>query len=290
MNILSRILVLFLVENILYRNKVFRELEAIIELQNPFQKIEQFHSFYKAYKNGEIVFEEVYTAKEFEEPSYSSICKIVPPQDVPKRRNLTTREGQIILIHAVAHIEFSAIDLALDSAYRFVGLAKKYYDDWLEVADDEIRHFLMLHELLEELDAKYGDVEVHNALFEASQKTQTLLDRMAVVPRYLEANGLDATPIILEKLSKLPKNEMLEKITSVLKVILDEEIDHVKKGDVWFNYACEKEGVSNDVYFEIIDKYYPQGFLRAKNLNIEGRKEAGFSCDELKRMAHKEVC
>ena len=269
---------------------MFKELESIIELQNPFEKIEQFNTFYKAYKNDTIDFEDVYEVKEFDTPSYNSICKIVPPQDVPKRRNLTTKEGQVILIHAVAHIEYSAIDLALDGAYRFVGLPKSYYDDWLKVADDEIRHFLMLHELLEALDAKYGDVEVHNSLFEASQKTQTLLERMAVVPRYLEANGLDATPMILEKLTKLPKNEMLDKISSVLSIILDEEVDHVKKGDVWFNYACEKEGVSSDVYFDIIDKYYPQGFLRPKNLNTKARKEAGFSCSELNYMAHKQIC
>jgi uncharacterized ferritin-like protein (DUF455 family) len=148
----------------------------------------------------------------------------------------------------------------------------------------------MLHSLLHELDANYGDVAVHNALFEASQRTQTLLERMAVVPRYLEANGLDATPLILEKLKRLPKSTMIEKIIQTLTIILAEEVDHVKKGDVWFNYACELSGVKNDVYFEIIEKYYPQGFLRAKNVNIEARKEAGFSCDELKFMAKKEVC
>jgi len=113
---------------------------------------------------------------------------------------------------------------------------------------------------------------------------------MAVIPRYLDANGLDATPMILEKLKRLPKNEMIEKIVQVLEVILAEEVEHVKKGDVWFNFACELKGVSNDVYFDIIDKYYPQGFLRPKNLNVEARKEAGFSCDELNFMAKKEVC
>ena len=268
----------------------YKELERILESKAVQEKIEKFNTFYKLYKSGTVVFEDVYRAKEFENPSYDSICSIVPPQDVPKRKNLTSKEGQITLIHAVAHIEYSAIDLALDGAYRFIGLPKKYYDDWLQVAEDEIRHFLMLQELLEELGSTYGEVEVHNSLFEASQRTQTLLERMAVVPRYLEANGLDATPMILEKLKKLPKNEMLEKITSVLTVILEEEIDHVQKGDVWFRYACEKEAVNAEVYFEIIDKYYPQGFLRAKNLNITARKEAGFSCSELNHMAHKEVC
>ncbi|MBC8237750.1 MAG: ferritin-like domain-containing protein [Helicobacteraceae bacterium] len=268
----------------------YKDLETILESKSVKDKIEKFNTFYKDYHSGAVAFEDKYEVKEFENPSYDGVCHIVHPQDVPKRKNLTTKEGQITLIHAVAHIEYSAIDLALDAAYRFSGLPKKYYDDWLEVADDEIRHFLMLQELLEELGSTYGEVEVHNALFEASQRTQTLLERMAVVPRYLEANGLDATPMILEKLKKLPKNEMLDKITSVLTVILEEEIDHVKKGDVWFTYACEKEGVSAEVYFEIIDKYYPQGFLRAKNLNTAARKEAGFSCSELNHMAHGHVC
>ena len=268
----------------------YKDLESIIEQDTPKTKIQAFNDFYKAYKLNDIEFEQSYKAKEFQTPSYASVCKIVPPQNVPKRRNLTRKEGQILLVHAVAHIEYSAIDLALDAAYRFTGMPKEYYDDWLEVADDEIRHFLMLEELLSELDVTYGDAEVHNALFEASQRTQTFIERMAVVPRYLEANGLDATPMILEKLKKLPRNEMVEKISSVLEVILEEEIDHVKKGDVWFNYACEKEGVETSIYFEIIDKYYPQGFLRPKKLNTKARKEAGFSCSELKHMAHRDVC
>ncbi len=268
----------------------YKELELMLESKNPHAKIEMFNEFFKAYKSGDVEFEKEYKAKEFEEPSYISTCQVVPPQDVPKRSNLTTVEGQITLIHAIAHIEFSAIDLALDGAYRFTGLPKKYYDDWLEVADDEIRHFLLLEKLLNELGAKYGDVVVHNALFEASQRTQTLIERMAVVPRYLEANGLDATPMILNKLKKLPKSEMIEKMIQTLSIILEEEIDHVKKGDVWFNYACEKDGVSNEIYFKIIDKYYPQGFLRAKNLNTEARKEAGFSCSELNFMAKKSIC
>jgi len=183
----------------------YKELELILESQFPHAKIERFGKFYKAYKAGHVEFETEYSPKEFEKPSYSSTCRVVPPQDVPKRSNLTTPKGQIVLLHAIAHIEFSAIDLAIDGAYRFLHMPKKYYDDWLEVADDEIRHFLSLEKLLHELGAKYGDVEVHNALFEASQRTQTLLERMAVVPRYLEANGLDATPMILNKLKKTAK-------------------------------------------------------------------------------------
>jgi len=268
----------------------YNELELILEEKSVEKKIDMFASFYDAYKKESCDFNSQESAKEFQTPSYDGVCKIIPPQDVPKRKNLTTPDGQINLLHAIAHIEYSAIDLALDASYRFRGLPKEYYDDWLEVADDEIRHFKMLEKLLHELDAEYGDVEVHNALFEASQRTQTLVERMAVVPRYLEANGLDATPMILTKLQKLPQNAMVTKIIDALTLILDEEIDHVKKGDVWFHYAFEKEGLSKDIYFEIIDKYYPQGFLRPKNLNTEARKEAGFSCSELNFMAKREVC
>ena len=268
----------------------YKELENILLASSSQAKISLFKVFYHSYKLGEISFEKEYKALLFQTPSYAPFCKIINPQDVPKRRNLTSREGQITLLHAIAHIEYSAIDLALDGAYRFRGEEKKYYDDWLEVADDEIRHFLMLERLLNELGAEYGDLEVHNALFEASQRTQTLLERMAVVPRYLEANGLDATPMILAKLKKLPQNDMCDKIMDALNIILDEEIDHVKKGDVWFSYACKKENVSTDIYFDIIDKYYPQGFLRPKNLNLQARKDAGFSCSELNFMAKKDVC
>ena len=268
----------------------YNELELILEEKNVAKKIEMFSQFYEAYTKEECDFDPKESAKEFLYPSYDAVCSVISPQDVPKRKNLTTVDGQINLLHAIAHIEYSAIDLALDGAYRFRGLPKEYYDDWLEVVNDEVRHFLMLEELLHELDAKYGDVEVHNALFEASQRTQTLVDRMAVVPRYLEANGLDATPMILTKLQKLPHNDMVKKIIKTLEIILDEEIDHVKKGDVWFSYACKEEGVSTDVYFSIIDKYYPQGFLRPKNINAKARKEAGFSCSELNFMAKREVC
>jgi len=267
-----------------------KELLNILQAQKPDDKIYLFNNFYTKYKEKNIDLSYDWDILEFDQPSYASVCKIIPPQNVPKRSNLTTKQGQIILLHAIMHIEYSAIDLALDAIYRFRGLPKKYYDDWLKVADDEVRHFLMLKELINELDADYGDIEVHSALFEASQKTKTLIERMAVVPRYLEANGLDATPMILTKLKKLPKNDMIEKIIQRLNIILEEEIDHVKKGDIWFNYACQKDGVNSEVYFDIINKYYPQGFNRPRNLNTQARKEAGFSCSELNKIAHKEVC
>ena len=269
----------------------YQELETILQTAKPQSKIERFRNFYEAYKEGKVAMSDAPAAKLFTAPSYAEICEVVLPKKVPKRNNLTTKEGQIHLLHAVAHIEYSAIDLALDICYRFRDLPKEFYDDWLEVADDEVRHFLMLHELLEELGAEYGDLPVHSSLFESSMKTaHSLLHRLAVVPRYLEANGLDATPAILNKLQSLPESNILNNIKSALNVILKEEVDHVRKGDKWFEYACSKESVSKDVYLEIIPLYYPRAFVNLKELNKEARLEAGFSCDEMKKMAGKEVC
>jgi uncharacterized ferritin-like protein (DUF455 family) len=272
----------------------FATLETLLQTASPRAKCERFIAFYDAYRRGETVMEDDYTPVVFGAPAYAAFTTVVPAKEVPKRRNLAEREGQLLLLHAIAHIEYSAIDLALDAAYRFAGLPKAYYDDWLEVADDEVRHFLMIETLLKELGGAYGDYPVHNTLFDTSMRTLEFLDRMAVVPRFLEANGLDATPEIVEKLDKLPNDPragaVIARIKEVLAVIVEEEIDHVLKGDRWFAYACEKSGVDKSVYFEIVDRYYPNSFPRKKYLNIEARKEAGFSCSELNQIASRRIC
>jgi len=126
---------------------------------------------------------------------------------------------------------------------------------------------------------------VHDALFEASMRTLDLLERMAVVPRYLEANGLDATPQILTKLHPYRHEAMISKIIAALHVILDEEIDHVRKGDRWFEYACTQAEKETSCYFEIIEKHYPNSFPRKININCAARKMAGFGKDELNRIS-----
>jgi len=268
----------------------YTTLESIIMTADPAEKIAAFRTFYAAYQAGHCSFETDFTPAVFEKPSYAAICEIVPPQEVPRRKNPVTVEGKILLLHAITHIEYSAIDLALDHAYRFAGLPKRFYDDWLEVADDECRHFEMLHALLEALGSRYGALPVHEGLFDAGQKTQTLLERMAVVPRYFEANGLDATPQILEKLAKIRGDAMIERIVDVLKVILEEEVDHVRKGDRWFDYACAAAGVGKSVYFDIVERCCPGSYTRPRALNVDARRAAGFSCSELNRMSSDKVC
>jgi len=228
-------------------------------------------------------------SREWERPSYAGHCRVVAPGEVP-RRGLGTKEGRAALLHAIAHIEYSAIDLALDAAYRFKNMPAEFYADWLEVADDECRHFLMIEELLRGLGYRYGDFAVHAGLFEAARRTPTLLERMAVVPRYLEANGLDANPKLIERLRRMG-DDTAKKMVEALEVILREEIDHVRKGDRWFRWACEREGVADPVqtYLDIVERHYP-GSLRSKEyLNIEARKAAGFVCDELERLARRDI-
>ncbi|MHC3994659.1 ferritin-like domain-containing protein [Thiomicrolovo sp. ZZH C-3] len=265
-------------------------LQSIIQTAEPAAKLAAFRTFYAAYRAGETVFESAFTPLLFDEPSFASVCEIVPPQDVPKRKSPVNDEGKILLLHAITHIEYSAIDLALDHAYRFTGMPKGFYDDWLEVADDECRHFEMLHTLLEALGSRYGTLPVHAGLFEAGQKTQTLLERMAVVPRYFEANGLDATPQILEKLASIKNDPMIGRIVAALKVILEEEVEHVRKGDRWFDFACEAAGAEKSVYFDIVEQCCPGSYPRQKYLNVDARKAAGFSCSELNRMSMEKLC
>lgn len=267
----------------------FNQLHKILTTSNPNDKIALFQKFYEDYQDNLLIFDHNQHSTIFENASYSQFCRIVPARDVPKRKNLTTKEGKIALLHAIAHIEYSAIDLALDAAYRFKDMPRKFYDDWLEVADDEVKHFCLINHLLNELDSKYGDLEVHNALFEASQNTLTLLERMAVIPRYFEANGLDSTPEILKKLKNID-DDFIKKILSALEIILDEEIDHVIKGDRWFTYACECENLDKNIYFDIINRYYPNGFPARKDINIDARRKAGFSCSELNKIADKYIC
>jgi len=228
----------------------------------------------------------------FLEPCYASTCSIVPPAKLPHRKDFESDEGLATLVHSIAHIEFSAIDLALDAVYRYPEMSMSYKRDWLEVASDEIRHFKMLEGLLKELGFNYGDFPVHSGLFDAANNTaHNILDRMAIVPRYFEASGLDVSPQIIKKLHNKRKIPAVAKLIDILHVIYEEEIDHVLKGDTWFKYLCKKEGKDigsyEDVYFDILQKYDLLDKHRP-HVNVQARKDAGFTCKEIKRLGAKE--
>jgi uncharacterized ferritin-like protein (DUF455 family) len=265
----------------------FTDLEDILQTTDPFEKINQFRRLYRSYQAGsvECIWDSV--PKIFTAPSFAGYCDVVAATKVPRRRALSTKEDRAILLHAIAHIEYSAIDLALDAAYRFRHLPKKFYDDWLGVADDEVRHFLMLDELLKDLGYRYGDFSVHSFLFDTSMATLDLVDRMACVPRYLEASGLDANPQIIKRVEKL-NDAFSKKVIGVLQTILDEEVDHVRKGDYWYKYACDKEGIDPENFFTIVEKYLPGASQKKAFVNVAFRKQAGYSCNLHSHSTHNE--
>ncbi len=218
----------------------------------------------------------------FERPSYAEIVEVVSPRDLPKRRDFGTREGLATLVHSITHIELSAIDLALDAVYRFPQMPTAYRLDWLVVAQDEVRHFRMLHTVLERLGHQYGDWPVHSGLFEMSMKTAgDVLDRMAVIPRYFEAGGLDVNPQIAAKLQPHRGNSDVVEVIEALGVIETEEIDHVRKGDRWFRWLCSERGLEvSETFLSILDRYNLRSRQRP-HMNVPARKEAGFACKEL---------
>lgn len=201
--------------------------------------------------------------------------ELIRPRDVPTR-GLGSVAGRAALIHAVAHIEFNAINLALDAAWRFRGLPDGYYADWLSVARDEARHFAMLRARLLTLGFDYGDMPAHNGLWEAAEKTaHDVLDRMCCVPRVLEARGLDVTPGIIRRLREIGDADTV----AILDVILAEEVRHVAIGSQWFRWLCTQRRLD--------PLATSQGLLAEQGMNIrlpinaEARRAAGFDEDEL---------
>jgi len=262
-------------------NNFFKLVKQTLTSEDIKTKFKLFESLEKKIIENKVNFNIQKDIEVFKKPSYSNFCNIVDTKSVPQRKNIASKEGQQILLHAIAHIEYSAIDLALDACYRFQDMPKEFYLDWIEVASDEIRHFSMINNELEKLDIKYGDIDVHQGLFEASMRSLELIPRMALIPRYMEANGLDANAMMIEKLKKVKNTKH---IIDLLEVILDEEIDHVKKGDKWYKYACHKKENFICDYFQIVMNIYPNSFNTNKHINEKARKLAGFSDEEIEKL------
>ena len=202
--------------------------------------------------------------------------ELVSPLQV-KKRAMNTAEGRAILIHALAHIEFNAINLALDAIWRFAGMPQAYYQDWLKVAAEEAYHFSLLNAHLQSLGYAYGDFPAHNSLWEMAEKTRSdVLARMALVPRTMEARGLDATPALRAKLAQAGDIRAAE----ILDIILRDEIGHVTIGNRWFGYCCEQRGLDVIQTYDNLAREYKAPVLRGP-FNLEARRAAGFSESEL---------
>ena len=219
------------------------------------------------------------TARSFSAPS--SIpgrlpIKLVPPAQLGLR-SVHTLEGRAVLIHALAHIEFNAINLALDVIWRFANMPDKFYYDWLRVAQEECEHFGLLNQHLQTLGFQYGDFSGHDGLWEMAERTQDdVLARLALVPRTLEARGLDASPAVRHKLASGGDPAG----AAIIDIILRDEIGHVAIGNHWYRWLCTERGLDPiKTYTELAATY------RAPKLkgpfNIEARLAAGFDPAEI---------
>jgi len=205
--------------------------------------------------------------------------ELVSPAQVPKR-SMATQEGRACLLHALAHIEFNAINLALDIIWRFPGMPEAFYRDWYKVAFEEAGHFGMLAQRLNQLGFAYGDFPAHNGLWEMAEKTcDDILARIALVPRTLEARGLDVSPAIRQRLLQAGDEES----AALLDIILRDEVGHVAIGNYWYKWLCEKRNLDPVASYEALARQYGAPRLRGP-FNLDARRQAGFDDRELEAL------
>lgn len=204
---------------------------------------------------------------------------LLAPSAMPNR-SVGSTEGRAGLLHALAHIERNAIDLALDVIWRFAGMPPAFYQDWLGVAREEALHFQLLHAHLQTLGVQYGDLPAHDGLWEMAAKTRAdVLARMALVPRTLEARGLDASPPIRNKLISVGDKRGGE----IIDIILRDEIGHVAIGNHWFRHLCQVRGLNPLTTYPLLAEQYGAPKLKGP-FNFDARRAAGFDEDELARL------
>ena len=259
--------------------ELFKHAWDVLKISSYQEKVEQTYALYEKYAgldNNAIKSDSAEKAQSLVTPGRPEKPQLVLPKDLP-RRSMSSLEGRAALIHAICHIEFNAINLALDAVYRFREMPKQYYLDWLLVAKEEAYHFSLLSDYLIELNFSYGDFPSHNGLWEMAVETDhDVLVRMALVPRVLEARGLDVTPGIMKKFESINDTRALE----ILAIIQKDEIGHVEIGSRWFRYCCEQRKLDHDVTFRKLLKEYLKSNIK-KPINYNARLQAGFTQAEL---------
>ena len=258
---------------------LFASAERCIGCADIGEKLKLTDAAARAFAAGELGLANVPAPKPIGAPGRPARPRLVAPRHLPQR-GLGTADGRAALIHAVAHIEFNAINLAWDAVYRFRDMPLDYYRDWISVAVDEARHFRLLSARLEQLDHAYGDFDAHDGLWEMAVKTAgSCLERMALVPRVLEARGLDVTPAMIARLRVAGDADSV----AILELILREEVAHVAAGSRWFAWCCAQAGVDHAATFASLVRRHAAGAIKGP-LNTDARLAAGFSADELARL------
>ena len=241
------------------------------------KKLNQVKVIYESFKSHQMTIDsKVDIQHTYHLPGAPLTPQIVPPRLVEKR-STSTEQGKLIFVHALAHIEFSAINLALDIIWRFKDLPDQFYSDWLQIAYEEHLHFNLLNDYLKKFDLSYGSFNAHNSLWEMADRTRhDLIHRLALIPRTMEARGLDVTPPIIEKF----KQQKDDDIAAILQIIFEEEIRHVSIGNIWYRWACKAQKLApHETYKNLLKTYDIE--LNYEKLNKEARYKSGFLKEEL---------
>ena len=258
------------------KSSIYKQAEVCIEACSPADKISLSYKTAEAWEQKQLSREKLTKIKTFESPGRPDKPKLVPPREL-NRRKATSSIGHAALIHSICHIEFNAINLAWDAVYRFQDMPDHFYDDWVKVAKEEAYHFELLSNHLESLGYHYGDFDAHNGLWESALVTaHDPMVRMALVPRVLEARGLDVTPGIVKKLKGIGD----DKAVDILSIVHHDEIGHVEIGTRWFRYLCDERELNSEETFKSLINEYMKGILRGP-FDHDVRKRAGFTENEL---------
>lgn len=252
------------------------QVTKILEITDADTKASESRTLAAAWRNGDLL--EVGHSQAPNRPGRPATPALLRPRCVPRRRINRGPNGRIALLHALAHIELNAVDLAWDILVRFTPTQKlpsAFIDDWVSVADEEAKHFALLNDRLRNLGSHYGALPAHDGLWEAAIATaHDFSARLAIVPLVLEARGLDVTPMMIEKLEKADDQASAE----ILRVIHRDEITHVAIGHKWFKWACQISGAEPVATFQTLVRRYYKGTLKAP-FNRESRDQAGFSSE-----------
>lgn len=269
------------------KNEFFSQLLSVLQSEDFATLRERFTHFYEDFKSHKMIFNNEQESVPCTDFNALYLCgsKSLSPLKIRRPKNANSTIASAKILHSVAHIESSAIVLALDAAYRFKNMPLAFYEDWLSVANEEISHFCLLNNILGEIGYKYGDFPIHDLLFNALQRTQhSLSTRMGIVHRGLEAKGLDANPFVQEKLLQTTL-DIKPAIKYAFDVILRDEVSHVLKGDKWWRFSLYNVPHKDmDAHFINLCAEFSDLRLLGKIPNIQARLSAGFSKTEIQSL------
>ena len=255
---------------------LFEEVLVCVQLCDPQKKVEHCRHLWQRWQIGDLRSEPMPKFLDYPNPGRPEKPILVNPRELP-RRSIATIQGRAALLHSIAHIEFNAINLALDAVYRFQTMPREFYEDWLRVAAEEAYHFELVSDHLQTMGFGYGDFTAHNGLWDmAMRSSESALVRMAIIPRGMEARGLDVTPGIIAKLQATGDEEAIK----ILEIILHDEIGHVEVGTRWFNYCCDQLELPRQETFEQLMRRFTRGKVKLP-LHRTARISAGFTEAEL---------